>query len=161
MNPRLASALRYARADWPVFPCIPGEKIPATRHGFLDATTDPDKITWWWSRNPDRNVAIATGAPGPDVLDVDVRQEGNGFAALNRLHREGLLDGATAYIRTPSSGLHAYFAGSEQGNGRLARYHLDFRSKGGYVVAPPSDANGRRYELIKLAPGRAGLDPAA
>jgi hypothetical protein len=127
-NPRLAAALRYAAADWPVFPCIPGEKVPVTRHGFLDATTDPDKITWWWSRGPERNVAIATGAPGPDVLDVDVHKQGTGFAAFNRLHHEGLLDGASAYIRTPGGGLHAYFAGSEQGNRRLPRHHLDFRA---------------------------------
>jgi hypothetical protein len=156
VNPRLA-ALRYAQAGWPVFPCLPGEKAPATQHGFLDATADPDKITWWWSRNPDRNVAIATGAPGPDVLDVDVHEQGSGFAAFNRLHREGLLDGASAYIRTPSGGLHAYFTGSEQGNGRLSHHHLDFRSKGGYVVAPPSHVNGRRYELIKRTDGRGGL----
>jgi hypothetical protein len=160
-NPRLTAALQYAQADWPVFPCIPGEKVPATRHGFLDATTDPDKITWWWSRNPDHNVAIATGAPGPDVLDVDVHNQGNGFAAFGRLHREGLLGGASAYIRTPSGGLHAYFAGSEQGNGRLPAHHLDFRSKGGYVVAPPSRVNGRDYELIKRAEGQGGLDWAA
>jgi hypothetical protein len=157
-NARLAAALRYAQADWPVFPCIPGEKIPATKHGFLDATTDPDKITWWWARNPERNVAIATGLPGPDVLDVDVREDGNGFAAFNRLHRDGLLNGARAYIRTPSGGLHAYFAGSEQGNGRLPHHHLDFRSKGGYVVAPPSQVNGTPYELVKQADGQGGLD---
>jgi hypothetical protein len=161
VNPRLAAALRYARADWPVFPCISGQKAPATKHGFFDATTDPEKITWWWSRNPGRNVAIATGAPGPDVLDVDVHKEGSGFAAFNRLHRDGLLDGASAYIRTPNGGLHAYFAGSEQSNGRLSRHHLDFRSKGGYVVAPPSHVNGRHYELIKRADGHGGLDWAA
>jgi Bifunctional DNA primase/polymerase, N-terminal len=160
-NSRLAAALRYAQADWPVFPCIPGEKAPATGHGFLDATTDQDKITWWWSRNPDRNVAIATGAPGPDVLDVDVHQNGSGYAAFSRLRREGLVDGASAYIRTPSGGLHAYFAGSEQGNGRLPRHHLDFRSKGGYVVAPPSRVNDRHYELIKRPDGHGGLDWAA
>jgi hypothetical protein len=155
---RLAAALRYAQADWPVFPCIPGEKIPATKHGFLDATTEPDKITWWWARNPERNVAIATGLPGPDVLDVDVREDGNGFAAFNRLHRDGLLNGASAYIRTPSGGLHAYFVGSEQGNGRLPHHHLDFRSKGGYVVAPPSQVSGTPYELVKQADGQGGLD---
>jgi hypothetical protein len=160
-NPRLAAALRYAAAAWPVFPCVPGEKVPATRHGFLDATTDPDKITWWWSCNPARNVAIATGAPGPDVLDVDVHKDGHGFAAFNRLRRDGFLDGAAAYIRTPSGGLHAYFAGSQQGNGRLPRHHLDFRSHGGYVVAPPSAVNGRQYELIKRADGQGGLDWAA
>jgi hypothetical protein len=112
-------------------------------------------------RNPDRNVAIATGAPGPDVLDVDVHKDGNGFAAFNRLRREGFLDGASAYIRTPSGGLHAYFAGSEQGNGRLPRHHVDFRSQGGYVVAPPSVASGREYELIKRAAGQGRLDWAA
>jgi hypothetical protein len=161
VNPRLTAALRYARSDWPVFPCIPGEKAPATKHGFLDASTDPDKITWWWSRHPDHNVAIATGAPGPDVLDVDVHKQGNGFAAFNRLHRAGLLDEASAYIRTPSGGLHAYFTGSEQGNGRLPGHHLDFRSKGGYVVAPPSHVNGKPYELIKQAAGHGGLEWAA
>lgn len=160
-NARLAAALRYARADWPVFPCVPGEKIPATKHGFLDATTDPDKITWWWGRNPERNVAIATGLPGPDVLDVDVREDGNGFAAFNRLYRDGLLNGASAYIRTPSGGLHAYFVGSEQGNGRLPDHHLDFRSKGGYVVALPSQVNGTPYELVKQTDARGGLDWAA
>jgi hypothetical protein len=160
-NPRLAAALRYAQAGWPVFPCGPGQKVPATRHGFLDATTDPDKITWWWSRNPGWNLALATGAPGPDVLDVDVRETGSGFDAFNRLRREGFLDGASAYIRTPSGGLHAYFAGSQQGNGRLPRHHLDFRSQGGYVVAPPSRVNHRHYELIKHADGQGGLDWAA
>jgi Bifunctional DNA primase/polymerase, N-terminal len=160
-NARLAAALRYAQANWPVFPCLPGEKVPATKHGFLDATTDPDKITWWWARHPEQNVAIATGAPGPDVLDVDVHPDGNGFAAFNRLRREGLLDGASAYIRTPSGGLHAYFTGSQQGNGRLPRHHLDFRSQGGYVVAPPSAVNRRPYELIKRAEGHGGLDWAA
>jgi hypothetical protein len=160
-NPTLAAALRYAAADWPVFPCLTGEKVPATKHGFLDATTDPDKITWWWSRHPDRNLAIATGLPGPDVLDVDVRADGSGFAAFNWLRRAGLLDGASAYVRTPSGGLHAYFTGSEQGNGRLPAQHLDFRSRGGYILAPPSHVGGKPYELLKHQEGQAGLDWAA
>ena len=157
-NPTLTAALRYARADWPVFPCVPGEKVPATRHGLLDATTDPDKITWWWSRNPGRNLAIATGSPGPDVLDVDVRKDGSGFAAFNRLRREGFIDGASAYVRTPSGGLHAYFAGTGQGNGRLPGHHLDFRSRGGYIVAPPSRVGGRPYQLLRYQEGQARLD---
>jgi Bifunctional DNA primase/polymerase, N-terminal len=156
-NPALAAALRYARADWPVFPCVPGQKVPATGHGLLDATTDPDKITWWWSRHPGRNLAIATGSPGPDVLDVDVRKDGSGFAAFNRLRREGLIDGASAYVRTPSGGLHAYFTGTEQANGRLPGHHLDFRSRGGYIVAPPSQVGGRPYQLLRYQEGQARL----
>jgi Bifunctional DNA primase/polymerase, N-terminal len=31
--------------SWPVFPCLPEEKIPATAHGFRDATTDEQHIT--------------------------------------------------------------------------------------------------------------------
>ena len=49
-----------------------------------------------------RNVAIATGAPGPDVLDVDVKPDGSGFAAFNRLKQAGLLTGARALVRTPT-----------------------------------------------------------
>src|SRR6266581_7566637 len=92
----LRQALAYASRGWPVFPCQPGGKQPATRHGFLDATSDPDKITWWWRRHPDANLAIATGQPGPDVLDVDQHgPAGNGFAALNRLNRAGLVGSAS------------------------------------------------------------------
>src|SRR5579859_6740619 len=88
---RLQAALAYACIGWPVFPCRPGQKTPATTRGFLDATTDPERITAWWTAVPGRNLAIATGAPGPDVLDVDVRPSGSGFAAFNQLRREGVI----------------------------------------------------------------------
>jgi len=162
-NERAAQA--YARAGWPVFPCIPGEKVPAVAHGFKDATTDPDRIAGWWSRNPDRNMAIATGAPGPDVVDVDHHgEQGSGFAALNRLKREGLVENPGAIVRTPSGGLHLYFAADPelpQGNGSIAREHVDFRGAGGYVVAPPSTAGGRAYEVVQHQASDATVDFAA
>jgi len=152
-------ALAYAAHGWPVFPCQPGGKQPATRHGFLDATTDPDKITWWWQRHPAANLAIATGQPGPDVLDVDQHgPAGNGFAAFNQLKRAGLIDGAGALVATPSGGLHAYFAGSGQHSGKLPRHHLDFRAHGGYIVAPPSQVGGRPYQVISHRDASGGLD---
>ena len=78
----LRQALACARRGWPVFPCLPGQKIPATAHGFRDATTDEQQITGWFTRRPDYNLAIATGAPGPDVPDVDVHgAAGNGGPA--------------------------------------------------------------------------------
>ena len=155
----LRHALACARFGWPVFPCRPGEKIPATRHGFRDATTDQQQITDWFGRGLAWNLAIATGAPGPDVLDVDQHgPAGNGFAAFATLQRAGLLDGAAAYVRTPAGGMHAYFTGSDQHNGHLASHHLDFRSAGGYILAPPSQVNGKPYQLIKTLDGRGGLD---
>lgn len=76
----LAAALRYAAAGWPVFPCQPGAKAPLTPNGFKNATTDPAIIAAWWSRSPRANVAVATGAPGPDVLDVDTKNGLPGMA---------------------------------------------------------------------------------
>jgi Bifunctional DNA primase/polymerase, N-terminal len=155
----LCQALAFARRGWPVFPCLPGEKIPATRHGYRDATTDPRQITAWFGRGRDWNLAIATGAPGPDVLDVDQHgQAGNGFAALARLHDAGLLDEASSWVRTPSRGLHAYFAGSGQRNGHLPGAYLDFRSAGGYVLAPPSQIGGQPYQLLREPGGHGGLN---
>src|SRR5271166_1313184 len=154
MTEVIGQALAYAAAGWPVFPCKPDgtpppdHKAPLTAHGFKDATTDPARIRAWWSRWPDANVAIATGAPGPDVLDVDVKPDGSGFAAFNRLKQAGLLTGARALIRTPSGGLHAYYAGTSQPSGRLVRDFLDFKAAGGYVLAPPSAVGGKPYELL-------------
>jgi hypothetical protein len=154
----LRQALAYARRGWPVFPCLPGQKIPATAHGYRDATTDPHQITAWFSHG-EQNLAIATGAPGPDVLDVDQHgRAGNGFAAFARLRQAGLLDGAAAYVRTPSGGLHAYFAGSHQRNGHQPGCHVDFRSAGGYILAPPSQIGGTPYRLIQ-APERQHCPP--
>ena len=176
----LEAALAYARVGWPVFPCIPGEKVPVFRgahpdgdpsratcqgecgrvgHGFHDATTDADQIREWWGRTPGRNVAIATGTPGPDVLDVDQHGErGSGFAAFNRLKREGLVPDPLAVVSTPSGGFHAYFGGTAQRSGKLPRLHLDYRAQGGYVVAPPSTVGGARYEVVRHDLSRATFD---
>ena len=177
------AALAYARAGWPVFPCKPSGKTPAfpsahpegdtqdaaccgecgrAGHGFHDATTDPGQIRDWWGRNPDRNIGIRTGAPGPDVVDVDNHgARGSGFAAWNELQRAGLVDGAQALVRTPGGGFHAYFAGTGQPSGTIPGRHLDWRAQGGYVVAPPSQVAGRPYEVVHHEPSAATVDFAA
>jgi hypothetical protein len=155
----LRQALAYARRGWPVFPCLPDQKIPATAHGFRDATTDEQQITAWFGHGQGWNLAIATGAPGPDVLDVDQHGDaGHGYEAFATLERAGLLDGASAYVRTPAGGMHAYFTGSHQHNGRLPSHHLDFRSQGGYILAPPSQIDGNPYRLIKKLDGHGALN---
>jgi len=147
----VGQALAYASRGWLVFPCRPGSKAPATEHGFRDASADPDRIAAWWQRMPNANVAIATGSPGPDVLDVDQhRAAGNGFRALNRLVKVGLVGRPGEIVVTPGGGLHAYYLGSHQASGRLPRHHLDFRAAGGYVLAPPSQVDGKSYRLIQV-----------
>jgi hypothetical protein len=158
----LRQALAYAARDWPVFPCQPGQKIPATTHGYRDATTNPRQITEWFTRHPGRNLAVATGAPGPDVLDIDQHgPAGSGFPALARLRHAGLLYGASHYVRTPSGGVHLYFTGTGQRSTHLAGHHLDFRSAGGYILAPPSQVNGHPYQLLRATGQHGTLDWAA
>jgi len=57
--------------------------------------------------------------------------------------------------------MHAYFTGTGQHNGRLPRHHLDFRSTGGYILAPPSQVDGKPYRIIAKPGGCGGLDWAA
>lgn len=144
----LVAALRYARAGWPVFPCQPGAKVPFPHsRGCKDATTDQEVVTSWWSRCPEANIGLATGDPGPDVVDFDVKKGAPGRATYERLRDAGLLVGCHATVTTPSGGFHLYYLGSDQGNGSLTRHGVDFRGRGGYVLAPPSTVDGVAYEL--------------
>ena len=155
----LGHALAYARRGWPVFPCLPGQKIPATTHGFHDATTDEQQITAWFTRHPGRNLAIATGAPGPNVLHVDQHgPDGSGFPAYARLRRAGLLTNAPP--PTPNSsagGSDADFTVATR-NGHLPDCHLDFRWPCGYILARPSHVGGHPYQLLKTTGAHGTLD---
>ena len=76
-NPMLHAALWYAELGYPVFPCAPGRKTPLTEHGLLEATTDAEQVTAWWTQHPDANVAIRTD--GLVVIDID--GDGNAWLA--------------------------------------------------------------------------------
>jgi Bifunctional DNA primase/polymerase, N-terminal len=149
----LEAALDYAGRGWPVFPCLAGRKEPLTAHGKDDATTDAATIRAWWTRWPSANVAIRTGAPAADVLDIDVRENGNGWPSFNRLVRAGMLAGAIRLVRTRSGGLHVYYLGTGQGCRSLKGLFVDFKATGGYVLAPPSLVAGKAYELIEQRQG--------
>jgi Bifunctional DNA primase/polymerase, N-terminal len=158
-NHVLRHALDYAGRGWPVFPCRPGKKTPATVHGHLDASADPDQVYAWFGRDPELNLAIATGAPGIDVLDIDQHgNAGDGFPALAQLESAGLLDRVIATVRTPSGGLHFYFTGSHQRTGHLPACHVDFLSRGGYVLAPPSQIGGTPYQHVTSLARHGELD---
>jgi hypothetical protein len=140
--PRLReAALTYASWGWPVFPLKPHTKVPATRNGFKDATTDTGRIQTWWDAHPDANIGIPTGVAF-DVIDIDVP---DGPASLTKLlgledPRTGLgpLPEAHGIVATASGGTHYYIA--PQGGANKARIMpgIDTRGAGGYVVAPPS-----------------------
>jgi Bifunctional DNA primase/polymerase, N-terminal len=144
--------------------CGPVGKHPRTRNGLHDATTNPAQLARWWQRWPQANIGLVTGELA-DVLDIDGP---TGQAALRRwathhhLHLNGPL------VRT-GSGWHLYLAATGAGNRAGLLDHVDWRGRGGYVVAPPSrhasGAHNRRLRPLTsdlpLAPGplRHLLDP--
>jgi len=148
----LAAALAYAERGWPVFPCH-ADKRPRTRHGFKDASCEAAAIEDWWRRWPTANVAIACGAAGLLVVDVDVKDEAPGRASWRWLVEQlGPELEQTACARTPSGGWHYYFrtSRSDLGSsvGELAP-GIDVRARGGYVLAPPSrGVDGAAYRWL-------------
>jgi hypothetical protein len=141
------AALTYAgRFGFFVFPIKPGTKAPHgrfVRHGFQDATRDPEQIGLWWSADPSAGVAIACVTSGLVVLDVDPRNGGDETLAM--LEGEiGALP-TTPRVLTPSGGQHIYFHDDVGAYAGTAGEGLDVKSSG-YVLAPPSvHPNGGVY----------------
>lgn len=141
-----AFALEYAAQGLPVFPCIPGAKRPATKHGFHDASADADQIRSWWDRWPAANIGLPTGAQF-DCIDVDGRVGHESLALLTALPE---IIGQTLTPR----GTHLYIHPTGRGNRAALVPGIDYRGAGGYVVAPPSRLSDggvyRWYEQLKL-----------
>ncbi len=108
----LAAALRFASKGIPVFPCRPGGKEPLVSGGFKAATRDPRKIRMWWSRWPDANIGVPTGAAS-GILALDVDEGGD--ETLDRLiGRNGGELPETLAITTGGGGRHYWFAYPER-----------------------------------------------
>jgi Bifunctional DNA primase/polymerase, N-terminal len=189
MTQLLDAALSYAARGIPVYPvhwprptpsraslacscprgpgCDRPAKHPLLRHGVKEATTDPDRIGRWWRRWPAANLGLATGVVF-DALDVDGPA---GLAALHQLQEAVALRLPGPLVATGGGGWHHWFRPTGLGNRPphgLA--HVDWRGRGGCVLAPPSrHISGRSYRwLVSLdqaslaevpAVLRARLDP--
>lgn len=142
---RRAAALHYARQGIPVFPCVPGGKEPATPHGFLDATTDPEQIEKIWA-GADYNIGVSPEAFDAFVVDIDPRNSGNSSWELLQAI-QGWVE-KTLRVRTPSGGIHFYFRGSAPPSVSRLGQGIDVRGRGSYVLLPPSVVNGVEYAYI-------------
>jgi hypothetical protein len=169
MTALLDAALGYAARGIPVYPVhwprpIPGgaslacscrraaacdraAKHPLVRHGLHDATTHAGQLERWWSRWPQANVGLATRVVF-DVLDIDGP---DGLAALCELQEAVGLRLPGPLVATGGGGWHHWFAPTGLGN-RPPRSlaHVDWRGKGGCVLAPPSrHVFGRPYRWLR------------
>jgi hypothetical protein len=182
MNPLLDAALGYAACGIPVYPvhwpgpgpggaslacscprglaCDRPAKHPLLRHGVKEATTDPDRIGRWWRRWPQANLGLATGVVF-DALDIDGPA---GLAALPQLQEAAGLRLPGPLVATGGGGWHHWFTPTGLGN-RPPRdlAHVDWRGRGGCVLAPPSrHISGRTYRwLISLDQAPLAEVPAA
>lgn len=148
-NRNLEAALRYAGRGWHVFPLV--GKIPATKNGYEDATTDPETIKAWWGAHPLWNVGCAMGKSGLLGLDFDpakMIEKSHEFLAECRAASD------TWESRTGGGGTHLIYElpeGYDLGNktGSL-QPGIDVRVTG-YLVLPPSihPDTKRPYELVR------------
>ncbi|MGW7673249.1 bifunctional DNA primase/polymerase [Streptomyces sp. NPDC054775] len=156
-------------------------------HGFYAATTDLARIdSWWGSGRRNFGVGVACGPAGLVVLDVDAHSNDApdrarllpGIAIPDSVDLRGLADGfdslallaayrgepnpseddATLRVRTPSGGLHIWYATRPHGplfrsstgsSSRVAlAWQVDIRANGGYVVAPGTRTHLGTYEVL-------------
>lgn len=170
-----AAALWYAKHGIAVFPlhwpmegrCSCGEqdchacgKHPLTPNGFKDATTDQARISEWWSKWPDANIGMPTGAaPGLLVVDVDPRNGGD--ESLDELLAKYGAFPNTAEQLTGGGGLHIvlrYFGGPVP---KTLAPGIDLKGDGGYIVVAPSlHLSGKRYHWEGIEGPEALLHPA-
>ena len=138
----------YTSQGIKVFPLAPRGKTPVTSHGVLDASADPTEWDPQWDAGC--NIGVATGGV-IDVVDCD--SMGCLVEFARRLTGDDLIlqpkEAATRIeqilgpVVWTSRGGHVYVQASE---GHTNRAHLiqlgdgwvDYRTQGGYVVAPPS-----------------------
>ncbi|QDV53718.1 bifunctional DNA primase/polymerase [Gimesia fumaroli] len=145
-NGLLQAALEYAGLGYAVFPLVPGDSKPLTKHGCLDATTDEDQIIEWWTQRPFANIGIST--EGLVVVDID----GESNEWLNNSEIMESLTG-TAASKTPRGGRHFIFRQPSEGEFRNTASKLapkvDTRADGGYIVAPPSIREDGAYQWLE------------
>ncbi|MEU4244294.1 bifunctional DNA primase/polymerase, partial [Actinoplanes sp. NPDC026619] len=140
----------------PVCSCRPGPgctssgKHPRLPHGLRDASMRSQVIRAWWRRWPHANIGLATGTV-LDVCDIDT---GAGLTAV--LDLLGVIRPPGPLVRT-GSGWHLWFAAGGLPSRVALLPGVDWRGRGGLVVAPPSvHASGVSYRFQQLwTPGSA------
>lgn len=134
----LDHALALARLGFEVFPLA--GKVPAIPggRGCLDATTDLEQIGRWWATRPAANIGLRVPV-GQVVLDTDPRHGGEEALTLLLLEHGLLPPTRTAESGRGDDGRHFHFQAPDAplSSKRLPQ-GIDLKTRGGYVVAPPS-----------------------
>jgi hypothetical protein len=156
------AARAYATLGFPVVPmhtaqpdggctcpdlgCPEAGKHPRLRGWQRLATVDPAVVGEWWQRWPDANLGPAAGRRF-DILDVDGDR---GVEALGAALSIAPAEHPGPVARTGGGGWHLLYAPTGLGNRVRLLPGVDWRGRGGLIVAPPSrHASGHRYRWVR------------
>jgi hypothetical protein len=139
--------------------CPDPGKHPCLKDWPRLASTTPAEVRRWWQRWPLANVGLLCGARF-DVLDLDGPE---GVEALRAaLSQRDPTEHSGPVARTGGGGWHLLYAPTGLGNRVGLLPGVDWRGRGGLVVAPPSrHASGRRYAWVRPLNGELPGVPAA
>jgi putative DNA primase/helicase len=146
----LDHALAYAARGWRVHPIPPGFKHPNMPRWQQNATTDPARITRYYTQNADHGVCIATG-PESGVFAIDIDPDDGGDDSLRALEAQYGPLPDTVQSLTGGGGLHYLFAwpdGVEIRNSAsgVLGVGIDVRGVGGQIVVAPTVHPGTGHE---------------
>lgn len=121
----------YAKYGLAIFPCR--KKKPLCEHGFLDATTDEATIRGWWTKYPDAQIGLPTGARNHLLVpDVD------GPVASEWVKKQSWPH--TLTVETRPGRFHLYFRQPEgvitKSTVETVAPKVDIRGDGAYVIGP-------------------------
>tara|TARA_Y100000385_G_scaffold246077_1_gene265158 strand:- start:645 stop:2651 length:2007 start_codon:yes stop_codon:yes gene_type:complete len=148
MNKKIEAALGYAKRGLYVFPLKANQKIPATRHGYKDATIDQDRIISCWGQRPDLNIGMALNSSNLVAIDVDSYKSDCKFDEFI----QGRDMPPTLIQNSANGGTHYIFKcnSDDEFAGQLCT-GVDIKSNG-YIVVEPSTLNGKKYTWATNVP---------
>lgn len=132
--------LELATRGYHLFP-VGSHKRPATPNGHRDATTNQALLKKFFTGEVAfQSVGLACGESNLCVVDIDTKEGAEGYSAwvsLCDLYGMSKFPN-TPIARTPSGGYHIYFRGLTSCSISKLAPMIDIKSRGGYVVCPPT-----------------------
>lgn len=154
MVSRLEQALSLAMQGYYLFPLEENRKVPEGGYNWKHrSTVDAESIKGWfkdrvmgYERNP--NIAIDCGKSGLYVIDEDVKDGKHGDKTMAKLEKKyGLTP--TLVAVTPTEGKHHIYKNTANlsNTAETLGPGVDTRGIGGYIVAPGSEIDGKKYRF--------------
>ena len=137
-------AISYLERGWSPIPAKPGEKLPRFSWKiYQEQRATPQEVHRWFTTVPGGNLSIVTGEISDlTVIDVD------GDAGLQSLSAYNIMLPSTYTVKSPHG--HHFYYHYQASPTTIAGIidHVDVRSNGGCVCAPPSTTPDGVYTVL-------------